>query len=206
MDSLLEKMGDTQVMKRVFSLPAVRVGSIIEYRYSMRLDDHWFQSPHWTVQRGIPVRNAHYVWKPTDKTLTSTTRGGRENLAERIAWTTSLPPGTELKTIHLPTGRLEFELTTSNVLPFYYEEYMPPERSSLYHVDFYYTPYYNGQEYWDSETKYWNSDTDKFTNAGTVRTEATPAIAGATTDEEKARKLYAFVMTLENTDYTRSRT
>jgi hypothetical protein len=35
---------------------------------------------------------------------------------------------------------------------------------------------------------------------------AREATAGAATDEEKAHKLYAYVMTLENTDYTRTRT
>jgi hypothetical protein len=38
-----------------------------------------------------------------------------------------------------------------------------------------------------------------------VRQTATATVAGATTEEEKARKLYAFVMTLENTDYSRTR-
>jgi hypothetical protein len=84
---------------------------------------------------------------------------------------------------------------------------MPPIYSSRYHVYFYYTPYYNAKDYWDTEIKYWNSDTNKFTsNNGTVSAAAHEAITGAATDEEKARKLYAYVMALENTDYTRRRT
>ena len=39
-----------------------------------------------------------------------------------------------------------------------------------------------------------------------MQAEAQTAIAGATTDEEKARKLYLSAMKLENTDYTRQRT
>ena len=40
-------------------------------------------------------------------------------------------------------------------------------------------------------------------NSGFVRDAAVAATAGATTDEDKARKLYALTRTIENTDYSR---
>ena len=66
---------------------------------------------------------------------------------------------------------------------------MPPIYSSRYHVFFYYTPYYNAQDYWANEVKYWASDTDKFENrGGLVLSTAQEQLQGATTDEQKAHK------------------
>jgi transglutaminase-like putative cysteine protease len=206
-DKLLEKDKENAYTARVFSFPAVKVGSILEYRYTIRWDDNLFIPPDWTVQGDLFVRRTHYLWKPTDKELRGTTRGGRENISQRIAWARSLPAGKEVNMVRLPTGRLKLELEVADVMPFYEEDHMPPVRSSRYHVFFYYTPYVDAKEYWTSEFKYWNSDTRKFENvSNVVREQAQQLTAGATSDEDKARKLYAFVMTIENTDYTRKRT
>ena len=53
-------------MAKVFTLPDVEVGSIIEYRYKLRLDDNYFMSPQWYIQSDLYTRKAHYLWKPTD--------------------------------------------------------------------------------------------------------------------------------------------
>jgi hypothetical protein len=206
-DKVLEKDKENAYTARVFSMPAVQVGSIIEYRYTVRWDDHIFFSPRWDIQGDLYLKKGHYLWKPTDKELSGTRRGGREAYSQRIAWAKSLPEGSDVKSTRLPTNRVVMETTVANVLPFSTEAYMPPIRSTRYHVFFYYTPYYSLQDFWDTEIKYWSSDTGHFTNvSGTVSQKAREITQGATTDEAKARKLYAFVMTLENTDYTRTRT
>ncbi len=206
-DKLLEKDKETAHMSKVFSFPAVKVGSILEYRYTLRFDDHHFYQPDWYIQNDLFLRKGHFVWKPTDRELHGTTRGGRETFSERLTWAQSLPPGVEVKRVRLPTQRLTLEVNVANVLPFLEEDHMPPIQSTRYHVLFYYTPYADAKEFWTTEFKYWNSDTKKFQNVtNVVRDQAQQATAGATTDEQEARKLYAFIMTLENTDYTRTRT
>lgn len=206
MDKVLEKDAVNAYTRRAYALPAAKVGSILEYRYTIRRDDNWFASPSWSMQGDLYIKNEHYLWKPTDKELVGTSRGGRENISQRLTWAKSLPAGTDVIQHKLPTGRVTMEANVADVMPFANEQYMPPVYSSRYHVYFYYTPYYDAKDYWGTEIKYWNSDTNKFTgNNGTVSTVAHEAIAGATTDEDKARKLYAYVMTLENTDYTRER-
>jgi hypothetical protein len=205
-DKLLEKDRENSYTARVFSLPAVKVGSILEYRYTVRWDDHTFSSPDWRIQTDLYLRNGHFLWKPTDKELVATRRGGRESFTSRLVWAKSLPPGQDVKMTRLPTGRLRLELTVADVLPFRTEDHMPPIASTRYHVYFYYTPYYDAKDFWLTEYKYWNSDTKKFEGSGgLVREQAMQATTGATSDEDKARKLYAFVMSLENTDYTRKR-
>ena len=206
-DKLLHKDKENAYTARVFSLPAVQVGSIVEYRYSMRWDDHTFFFPTWHIQTDLYLRKGHYHWKPTDKELSGTTRGGRETVANRLTWSSTLPKGVEPKMTRLPTGKLDVAMDLADVPPFGNEEYMPPIESSRYHVFFYYTPYTSREEYWKTEVKFWNSDTGKFTRtSGVVQQEAQADVAGATTDEDRARKLYLAVMKLENTDYTRTRT
>ena len=205
-DKLLHKDKENAYTARVFSLPAVQVGSIIEYRYTMRWDDNIFFRPDWMIQNDLYLRKGHFKWKATDHDLLHTSRGGRENIANRLTWAQSLPKGTTVKETRLPTGRLVYELDVADIPPFGNEEYMPPIASSRYHVFFYYTPYLSTQDFWNNEIKFWNSDTGKFTRTnGTVQQEAQADIAGATSDEDKARKLYLAVMKLENTDYTRTR-
>jgi hypothetical protein len=49
-DKLIEKTQGAKYMAKVFSLPDVEVGSIIEYRYTLRYDDYYFISPQWYIQ------------------------------------------------------------------------------------------------------------------------------------------------------------
>lgn len=206
-DKLLYKDKENAYTARVFSLPAVQVGSILEYRYFVRWDDHMFSSPDWIIQTDLFLREGHFHWKPTDKELVSRTRGGRENITSRIVWAQSLPKGTEVKMTRLATQRLDLDLHVSNIAPFGNEEYMPPIRSARYHVYFYYTPYTSAQDFWTTEIKNWSSDTNRFAKvSGVVQQESRTAAGSAATEEEKARHLYAYVMTFENTDYTRKRT
>lgn len=44
-DLLSAKVSDRQYVRKVFTLPSVEVGSIIEYSYEMRYDDDHYSSP-----------------------------------------------------------------------------------------------------------------------------------------------------------------
>jgi len=81
---------------------------------------------------------------------------------------------------------------------------MPPIRSFSYRVLFSYTPYNSGAEFWKARGKNWSKRADSFIGPNSNLTAATQAIiAGATTQDEKLHKIYAAVMALENTAYTR---
>jgi hypothetical protein len=47
---VLEKGQDVKVQERVFTLPDVEVGSIIEYRYATRIADNIYEAPDWYIQ------------------------------------------------------------------------------------------------------------------------------------------------------------
>jgi hypothetical protein len=87
MDKVLEKDKENAFTQRVYTLPAVHVGSIVEYRYTIRFDDHYFNPPRWFMQGDLYVKNEKFLWKPTDKELLSTRRGGRESVTLR--WITA---------------------------------------------------------------------------------------------------------------------
>ncbi|HZY63085.1 MAG TPA: DUF3857 and transglutaminase domain-containing protein [Edaphobacter sp.] len=202
---LIEKGRGTKYMAKVFTLPDVQVGSIIEYRYKRHLDDNYFMAPRWYIQSDLFTRKAHYEWKPTDKTLV--TDNGHGKLTNTISWTPILPPDTKLDSKRMPDGRLVFDLDVHNIPPTPEEDYMPPIASLSYRVLFYYSPYRTGEEFWKDEGKSWSKTHDKFIGPGSAVKAAVQSLtAPSDTPDQKLRKLYAAVMQLENTDYTRERT
>ena len=65
-EKLLEKTKTQKYKAKVFTLPDVQVGSILEYRYVLSYDDNVVYFPEWFVQQSLFVRKAHYSFKPTD--------------------------------------------------------------------------------------------------------------------------------------------
>ncbi len=205
---MIDKDKEHQHSAKVITLPDVTVGSIIEVRYKGRWDDYWYTLPRWYVQRELYVVKSHFVWKPTTRELHSS--DGTSN--SRISWTPVLPKGTDLKQTQLPgvngnAGQLIFELNANDVASQVEEEYMPPVKSNAYRVLFYYLNYRTAEEFWQQEGKKWSKSVDKFSDpSSAVRAFTTETTTGATTQEEKLKKIYAAVMAMENTDFSRART
>ena len=200
-EKLVEKGQNVKYMAKVFSLPSVEVGSIIEYRYTRRFDDHYFMSPQWYIQSDLFTRKAHYSWRPTGEQLISSDDRGQ--LTNSIAWTPILPKGTEVKQTRLPDGQLVFEVNAQDVPPAPDEELMPPISSLTYRVLFYYSPYRSNAEFWKDEGKHWSKLQDKFIGPGRgVNDAVRQLVAASDSPEQKLRKIYAAVMEMENTDFT----
>jgi hypothetical protein len=94
-DKLLEKAGKNKVSAKVFSMPAVEVGSILEYRYKLRYDDNLVLSPSWVIQQPIYVHNGHYRFVPARDSVEIMTEHGSVT-SGLILWP-HLPPGQEIK-------------------------------------------------------------------------------------------------------------
>lgn len=204
-NKVMEKTEGAKFQAMVFTLPDVEVGSIIEYRYSTRINDSFYEAPDWYIQGDLYVKLAHYVWYPTTKDLQDSQ--GRQITS--ISWFPILPKGVEIthsimaKSPGQDAGR-SYEVTVKDVPPTVDEEYMPPIASFSYRVLFNFTPYRTSDEYWKSEGKQWSKNNDSFANPNSDLRKATEAvIAGATTQDQKLRNIYATVMTLENTGFTR---
>lgn len=208
-DLLISKKGERQVDRKVFTLPNVEVGSILEYRYQIRYDDHHYSSPSWEIQRPYFVHSARYSFIPfkgflpgaqnaTSMYLTNS----RGEVLNSLLWWTVLPPGMQVKSDI--TGRYSLELT--DIPPTPDEEWMPPIQSLLYQVNFYYKSSSNMTEFWMNEAKRWSKDVDHFAEPSKAIHEAVSGLIAPGDDEMvKAKKLYTAVQALDNTDFSRKK-
>jgi hypothetical protein len=211
-DLMVAKTGELQIGKKVFTLPSVEVGSILEYSYDLRYDDDEVSSPQWEIQRPYFVHKAHYSFTPFPSFMPSGTPNaatsryvvderGRE--AHSLIWWLNLPPGVTIKTS--VNGSYAVDVTDIPAIPD--EEWMPPIQSFLYKVNFYYSFAHNATEFWMSEAKLWSKDVDKFAEPSKpIKAAVDGLIAPGDSDLDKAKKLYVAVQALDNTDYSRQKT
>jgi hypothetical protein len=127
--------------QKIFTLPDVTVGSIIEYRYNTRTNDMIFESPMWLVQDELYLREGHFVWYPTSHLMNDE----NGDMVTTISWLPILPKGASVVRTDVPGSGQMFELKIKNVEPLENEEFMPPLGSYSYRVRFAYTPYRTGE-------------------------------------------------------------
>ena len=142
-DLMVVKSGDIQIQKRVFTLPSVEVGSILEYRYDFRYDDDVIHRRSGRSSGSIlSIRRitssrllSHFMPDGTPDTATSRyliDEYGRT--VNSLIWWNRLPPGVKMQTS--VNGSYSVDVTDIPATPD--EEYMPPIESILYRVFFYY--------------------------------------------------------------------
>jgi Domain of Unknown Function with PDB structure (DUF3857)/Transglutaminase-like superfamily len=205
-----EKNGENeQINRKVFTLPSVEVGSILEYRYQIRYDDNHFSSPLWEIQQRQFIHQAHYAFTPfkafqkgPGSETSQYLMDSQGRTASTLMWWTSLPKGVQLKVDG--QGRYSVDLTDIPATPD--EEWMPPIQSFLYKVRFYYTYAHDAADFWNSEAKIWNKDVNHFAEASKpVRDAVSELTATGGSDLDKAKKLYKAVQALDNTDFSRKK-
>jgi hypothetical protein len=209
-DMLYEKKGDLKIGRKVFTLPSVEVGSIIEYQYELHYDDNHFSSPLWSIQGRYFVHEAHYSFTPFKQFWPDVTQGSSLYLTDErghqinaLLWWKNLPKGVDVQ--QAIGGHFTVDLT--DIPPVPDEEYMPPEDVLLNKVFFYYMPSSNASEFWISESKYWSKDVDHFAEpTKTIRAAVGGIIAPNDSPQDKAKKLYVAVQALDNTDFSRAKT
>lgn len=204
-DKLISKASGHKYMAKIFSLPDVTPGSILEYRYKVRYNDNVYVSPDWYVQDDLYTRRVHYLWHPTDRLLV--TGDDRQQTISTISWTPILPAGAAVQQSKDASGQLSFELNASNIPALFSEEHAPPLESFSYRVLFYFTPYRSHDEFWSKEGKYWAKKEDKFIGPGpAVKGAVAELVAPTDTPDQKLHKLYTAVGKLDNSDNTRAHT
>ena len=199
---------DAKFQSMVFTLPDVQVGSIIEYRYATRYNDEVYEAPDWIIQGDLYVKSAHYEWFPTSKPLVDP---DGDKPINAISWFPILPAGAKINRIQAPGDAVNpaheyYDLVIHDVPPQPKEEHMPPIANYGYRVLFNFTAYTSSADFWKSTGKHWSKTADTFIGPnGDLKKATQDVIAGATTPDEKLHKIYAAVMALENTNYTRVR-
>jgi hypothetical protein len=216
-DLMIAKSGDEQFKRKVFTLPSVEVGSILEYRYDISNCDQKYGGcfvvpPTWEIQKSHFVHRAHYQFTPPPSLMPahasasftdlSTWADSHGRIIQSIAFLQRLQPGSAVK-----VGTTAYTVDATDVPPVPTEEWMPPLASLLYRVSFYYTFARNGTEFWQSDGKLWSQDVDKFAEPSkAIKNALNGLVAPGDSDLDKAKKLYAAVEALDNTDYSRRKT
>jgi Domain of Unknown Function with PDB structure (DUF3857)/Transglutaminase-like superfamily len=204
-EKVLEKRKGAKLQQTVFTLPDVRVGSILEYSYIEQFS-HFVDPPTWDVQGDLFVLREHFVWNPTHAVR------GEHNMLTKVAYYDILPEGVKVQTekksytgvFDLGGRKLEtYEVTATDVPPTPDESDTPPMSSLRYSVRFAYV-HSEEDRFWTEEGKYWSKSVDHFMPSNDHLDAVTKQLtAGAATEEEKLRRIYAAVMALENTEFTR---
>lgn len=208
-DLMTAKSGDREIGRVVFTLPSVTVGSILEYRYQLDYDDSLVSSPFWDIQGDYFIHKAHYEFTPFENFMPHT--GGmtsdrfivdsKGNAVNSLVWWYNLPKGFTVK-----AGMHSYSVDVTDIPAAPDEEWMPPIRSLLYKVRFYYNSAANAKDYWLSAAKSWSKDIDNFAEPSKGIKEAVAGIVSpGDSDEAKARKIYKAVQALDNTDFSRAK-
>lgn len=203
------KEGNLQINRKVFTLPSVEVGSILEYKYLIQGKENTSTSPKWDIQRHYFVHKAHYSFTPFKAFLpgimnltNSYMEDAHQRVINTLIWWPKLPEGVTV--IKDAAGRYSVDIT--DVPPAPDEEYMPPIQSVLYKVFFYYKAASSALGFWIDDGKLWSKDVDQFAKPSKSLNEAISGlIAPGDSDLDKAKKLYKAVQALDNTDYSRKK-
>lgn len=208
-DLLVSKNSDREINKKVFNMPSVEVGSILEYRYQIDFTDEAFRSPRWEIQGEYFIHRAHYQFTPFPNFMPGSHPGTSHYLVDykgrainSLSWWSKLPGGASV--VQDPRGYYSVDVTNVPAIP--KEDWMPPIDSYLYRAFFYYNYTSNAGEYWQSEGKEWSKGIDKFAEQSkTIRDAVAGLVAPTDSPEQKAKKLYDAVQALDNTDYSRKK-
>ena len=212
-DKLISKSQGSQYQAKVFSLPDVQVGSIIEYRYLVRYQDTYTIPPTWYLQGKYFVHKAHFRFTPLVLKQGEVVLDSRQRNSLGLAWVSILPPGVAVKFVAIPGSRNltmqgglkdYYELNASDIKAIAHEEFQPPIEGLSYRVLFYNRFYDSADQFWKGEGKNWSKIADRFIGPGDgVKQAVSQFTTASDTSEQKLHKLYNLVMTVENTDFTR---
>jgi hypothetical protein len=196
LQSVIDKSSKFVENETSFSMPDVQVGSILEYRYTLRYDGRHVVAPEWYVQQDLFVRSASYHFRPNTHDIFNE----HGELSNGCAYTSALPKGAAVK---YSPAQNTYDLVVHNIPPIPSEESMPPLHSLSYRVLFYYTGAKSADDYWKSEGSYWSKDVNKFESSSKLRDAVSQIVAPGDSDQPKISKIYDAVMQVENTSFTR---
>jgi hypothetical protein len=181
---------------KTFTLPDVRVGSVLEYSYDLDLKNYPFDAS-WILNSDLFTRKAQFSFRPDY----------RPTLFRRsLEWYSNITTGEE------PTedGEHMLRMEITNIPAFVAEEYMPPENELKSKINFRYV--YGRAErdpdkFWKKVGSDWYLGLEHFLGKPKPMEEALrQIILPDDPPEMKLRKIYARVQALRNTSFDLERT
>jgi hypothetical protein len=192
-EDLVEVKGrGLQIDSVAFTLPDVEVGSILEYRWRVKFKDG-APLPSWELQTGYFIHKEHFTYDL------------RSLMGSARNWTRGIvTPQTAPVTIVYKNN--EFTVDMADVPAAPDEDWMPPTNTIRWRVEFFSSDASSADGFWGLAVPSWKHYVESFlAPTATIKKAALALIAEGDTDEQKARKIYAATMKLDNTDFSREK-
>jgi Domain of Unknown Function with PDB structure (DUF3857)/Transglutaminase-like superfamily len=190
-DKTIAKAKGLKYLARTFTLPDVQVGSIIEYHYTLDLQENYVYDSHWILSDELFTRHAKFSLRPN------------RDFALRWSWPAGLPNGTDQPKQEPATNIIRME--SQNIPAFPIEDFMPPANQLKYRVDFEYSEesyQMDPEKFWKQRGKKLNGQVESFVGKHKEMEQAVAQIVSPSDSPEvKAQKIYARVQQLRNTSY-----
>jgi len=189
-DQTIVKSKSSKFLAKTFTMPDVRVGSIIEYHFNYDFADGYVFGSRWILSEELFTKRAVFSLKPY------------ERFPIQWNWPAGLPEGAEGP--KQGADKL-IRMTAVNVAAFKVEDYMPPENELKFRVDF----VYNEDAFEQNEDKYWRSfgkkqygRVESFIEKRKAMEEAVAGIvASSDAPEVKLQKIYVRCQQVRNLSY-----
>src|SRR4029077_13492955 len=179
-------------MAKIFTVPGIQVGSIIEYYYTITFGAYYVYDSHWILSDELFTKRANFSLKPYSTDYSK--------LHVRYTWK-QLPPGTEP-----PKEGADhvIRLEANNIPAFQTEDFMPPENELKSRVDFVYTSFIetDATQFCKNRAKEMNDALENFVGKRKAMEQAvTQIVSPSDPPDMKLQKIYARVQQLRNTSY-----
>ncbi len=197
-EKTLVKASGVKFLAKTFSLPDVKPGCIIEYKYRTQRDPLYVWSIGWTVEEDYFTRLGRFSIIPD-------TDMGVPPLYYRVY---GLGPNTGPK--RQPDGTLTLEVRDQKGLDI--EDYMPPDQALRARVSFFYKDISapaneNTDQFWRRTGKQWAESVDSFANKkGAMQAEVARITTSDDTPEVKVQKIFARVREIRNLSFEDEKT
>lgn len=173
---------DMLLSSTTFTLPAVEVGSIIEYHYRINHSEMWVYDSEWLLSEDLFTRYARF------------SLARESGMFMRMSIPRGLPPGTE------PPKELAHHilaLEAHDIPAFVQENYSPPKDELRYRIEFVYSSASADKDpasFWNDYARRLYVLVDNFTYfKGPLNQALAQTVASTDSQETKLRKIYARV-------------
>jgi Domain of Unknown Function with PDB structure (DUF3857) len=196
MEQTIVKAKGLKYLARTFTLPDVQVGSIVEYRYSYDFNEGYVYDSKWVLSQELFAKYEKFTLKASPE------------FTLRWSWPLGLPEGSAAPK---DDGRGNISMECLNVPAFQVEDYMPPETTLKFRVDFIYSdegvPEKDPTKFWKNFGKKQNGLVEDFVGKKKAMEQAVAeTVAAGDTPEVKLEKIYKRVQQIRNTSYEKEKT
>jgi len=192
-EKTIVKARGLKYLAKIFTLPDVQVGSIIEYSFTYDFREYALYESNWILSQELFTKTAKFSLKPY--------HGSFQN-PFTVSWRPRLPQGT---TPPYEGPDHIIRMAAQNVAAFQVEDFMPPENELKARVDFVYSTEIfepDFDKYWKKVGRKLNGQVEGFVGKRKPMEDALAQIVSpGDSSDVKLRKIYERVQQFRNTSY-----